>query len=59
MYINFKKIIKILGIIAGFAVLGFGIFSYSVSLSAQQQTVGALTAIFGLQFAWFILWITK
>ena len=59
MYINFKKIIKILGLIAAAAVLVFGIFSYGISLSAQQQTVGVLTAIFGLQFVWFILWVTR
>lgn len=59
MYINLKKVIKVIGVIIGFSVLGFGIFSYIIALSAQQQTVGALTSIFGLQFAWFILWVIK
>lgn len=59
MYIDFKKIIKIFGLILATAVLVFGIFSYIISLSAQQQTVGVLTSIFGLQLVWFISWITK
>lgn len=59
MYINFKKMIKILGLILSAAVLVFGIFSYIISLSAQQQTVGVLTSIFGLQLAWFVSWVTE
>lgn len=59
MYINVKKILKTIGLLLSLGILAFGVISYGISLSVQQQIVGVLTAVFGLQLTWLILWVTK
>lgn len=59
MYINLAKMMRIPGIILGIVLIGFGVYGYGwASPTINQQIASALIAIFGLQFMWFVCWIT-
>lgn len=59
MYLDIKKFGRVLGRIVALAALGFGIVSFSLSLTVQDQIAGTLTAIFGLQLFWFVTWLSR
>lgn len=59
MYIDFSKAVQRVMGLFGFVVMVFGIIVYSFSGTLQAQQVGGLTAIFGLLFLWFSVWLTR
>ncbi len=59
MYINIVKILQIIGLIVGLAILAYGIYSTIMATNAQLQIAAILFALFGLQLAWFVLWLTR
>jgi len=59
MYINLRKVSRIIGFILALLVLVFGVLTFVIAISIQEQIASALVAIFGLHLMWFILWVTK
>ena len=59
MYINLRKVSRIIGFILALLVLVFGVLTFVIAISIQEQITSALVSIFGLQLMWFILWVTK
>ncbi len=56
MYIDPKKLVsRLVKALAIIAIL-FGLLTYMFAVNVQQQTAAALTAIFGLQFLWYLQW---
>lgn len=59
MYIDFSRAVqRVLGLF-GFVVMIFGVILYSFSGTLAAQQVGGLTAIFGLLFLWFSIWLGR
>jgi len=59
MYLDIKKFGRVLGRIVSLVALGFGVASFSLSLTVQDQIAGTLVAIFGLQLFWFVTWLSR
>lgn len=50
------KFVRVTGYIVGFAITILGAVLVVVSRTADEQTAGTLTGIFGLLLTWFIAW---
>lgn len=58
MYLDLTKLIKLGGVAAAFIIVGFGAFKFVTAQNINQQIASALVAIFGLQLAWFVSWLS-
>lgn len=59
MYIDLVKILKVPVVIVGLIIVGFGVFKFITALNINQQIASSLVGIFGIQFMWCFLWVTK
>ena len=59
MYLNPVKIGRIILQALILIIIVYGVFIYILSPSTQQQIVGVLTSIFGLQILWFLAWVKR
>lgn len=59
MYVDLGKFIRIGSYILGLAVISLGVVLVIVSKTADEQSAGTLTAIFGLMLTWFIAWLGR
>ncbi len=59
MYLNLGVILRVIGATVGLIIVGLGIYKFVVASNINQQIASSLMALFGLQLAWFILWVTK
>lgn len=59
MYINVSKILRILSMLSGVVIIGFGVFKFVVAANINQQIASTLVALFGLHLVWFLLWAAR
>lgn len=59
MYLDIKKYGRVVGRLVAIIILIFGVVSFSLSLTVQDQIAGTLVALFGLQLFWFITWLSR
>lgn len=58
MYINIGKILRVPILLVGLVIVGFGVYKFVTALNINQQIASTLVALFGVQFTWFLLWVT-
>lgn len=59
MYVDIGKFIRVVGYLLGAAVMLLGVVLVIASKTADEQTAGTLTAVFGLMLAWFVVWLGR
>lgn len=59
MYVDLGKFFRIAGYLFGAAVLLLGVVLVVASKTADEQSAGTLTAIFGLLLTWFVVWLGR
>lgn len=59
MYVDLGKFIRVVSYVLGLAVLLLGVVLVVVSKTADEQSAGTLTAIFGLMLTWFVAWLGR
>ncbi len=59
MYIDITKILRAPVVVMGLVIVGFGVYKFITAANINQQIASLLVAIFGIQFMWFFLWVTK
>lgn len=59
MYINTKKVASIIAYILGASAGALGLVMVGLSRTAEEQSAGALMAIFGLLLTWFVAWLGR
>jgi hypothetical protein len=59
VYLSLAKIGRIILRTLILLVVLYGLFIYALSPTSQQQTVGMLTSIFGVQLLWFFTWLRR
>lgn len=59
MYVDLGKFIRIGGYLFGAAIILLGVVLVIASKTADEQTAGTVTAIFGLLLTWFIAWLGR
>lgn len=59
MYVDLGKFIRISGYVFSLAIILLGVILVVASKTADEQTAGTLTAIFGLLLVWFMAWLSR
>lgn len=59
MYVDLRKFIRVVSYIFGAAIMLLGVVLVVASKTADEQSAGTLTAIFGLMLVWFVAWLGR